>query len=58
MHDVHKEQENSTTVGGNRFACKVSLEAYEYILQSAYRIPCISMQGSYILVSKLLQKQL
>jgi hypothetical protein len=51
MHDVHKQQGRCNTFGWNPivrllFVCKVFLEAYEYVINSAYRIPCISIQGS------------
>jgi len=63
MHDVSMIRMGVLFVGGIiwvrlQVACNFFLEAYEYVFQSAYRIPCINMQCSYILIGNLLQKKL
>jgi hypothetical protein len=53
MQNVQKQQDRCTTFGWNPMG-KIKtdwnffLETYEYKFTLQYRIPCISMQGSYI----------
>ena len=63
MHDDHQEQDKCTTFGWNAMgensrSCKFFWKHMSMYFTVQYRIPCISMQRSYVLVGNVLQKQL